>query len=294
MEGVLGNQLVQSAEEGADFLLFGFIFRKTEGRLFYSRFRDREDFGALHYGELRTAVEQHRPDVVCLVGDFLDAEDLPPSNERLTPTGAALALAALPCEIVLARGNHEDYENWPEFEAAWQTTGRTLNAPHRSAVKFGQLVIVGFPCGLGDDSAWSAGREPTSHDPEEWMSDLLRTTGPAGLHLPLDQLCGGTIVCGMTGSGKTVSVVNPLTLQLAALEATTTPPRLKPAAGGRKSVTPWPSTPGNGWSRGKRPPGRSSIARRSSSFRTAARGWSFLSNATVRRPPFNPLPRIPL
>ena len=58
------------------------------------------------YGELRTAVEQHRPDVVCLVGDFLDAEDLPPSNERLTPTGAALALAALPCEIVLARGNH--------------------------------------------------------------------------------------------------------------------------------------------------------------------------------------------
>jgi len=132
------------------------------------------------YGELRTAVEQHRPDVVCLVGDFLDAEDRPPSNERLTPTGAALALAALPCEIVLVRGNHEDYENWLEFEAAWQTTGRTLNALHCSAVKFGQLVIVGFPCSLGDDAAYSAGRESASHEPEEWVSNLLRATGPAG------------------------------------------------------------------------------------------------------------------
>ncbi len=58
------------------------------------------------YCELRAAVEKHRPAVVCLAGDFLDAEDLPPSNARLTPTAAALALAALPCEVVFSRGNH--------------------------------------------------------------------------------------------------------------------------------------------------------------------------------------------
>jgi len=57
------------------------------------------------------------------------------------------------------------------------------------------------------------------------LADLSVDLG--GLHLPLDQLCGGTIVCGMTGSGKTVSVVNPLTLQLAALEAAN--PARKPA-----------------------------------------------------------------
>ena len=48
-----------------------------------------------------------------------------------------------------------------------------------------------------------------------------------GLRLPVDQLCGGTLVCGMTGSGKTVSVVNPLALQFAALEAAN--PARKPA-----------------------------------------------------------------
>ena len=98
------------------------------------------------YAELRTAVEKHRPAVVCLAGDFLDARNQRPSNERLTPTAAALDLAALPCEVVFSRGNHEIFENWLEFKAAWDTTGRTLNAPHYSAVKVGQLVIFGFPC----------------------------------------------------------------------------------------------------------------------------------------------------
>jgi len=40
-----------------------------------------------------------------------------------------------------------------------------------------------------------------------------------GLHFPVDQLCGGLLVCGMTGSGKTVSVVNPIAQQFAALKS---------------------------------------------------------------------------
>ena len=132
------------------------------------------------YAELRTAVEKHRPAVVCLAGDFLDARNQRPSNERLTPTAAALDLAALPCEVVFSRGNHEIFENWLEFKAAWDTTGRTLHAPHYSAVKVGQLVIVGFPCCFGDAEAFAAGREPVSYEPEVWMSRLLRETGPAG------------------------------------------------------------------------------------------------------------------
>lgn len=135
------------------------------------------------YGELRAAVERHRPAAVCLVGDFLDAEELPPTNERLTPTGAALALAALPSEVILIRGNHESWDNWPEFEAAWRTTGRTLHALHGTAVKVGQLTIVGFPCGLGDEGAFAAGRELDPYGPEEWLSELLITTGPAGRSL---------------------------------------------------------------------------------------------------------------
>jgi len=132
------------------------------------------------YGELRAAVGKHKPDAVCLVGDFLDDEELPPSNDRLTPTAAALALAALPCEVVLVRGNHESWDNFPEFEAAWRTTGRTLHALHGSAVKVGQLTILGFPCGLGDEGAFAAGRELDPYGPEEWLSELLMVTGPAG------------------------------------------------------------------------------------------------------------------
>jgi hypothetical protein len=65
-----------------------------------------------------------------------------------------------------------------------------------------------------------------SHDQlSSTLADLSVELG--GLPLPLDQLCGGTLVCGMTGSGKTVSVVNPLALQLAALEAAN--PARKPA-----------------------------------------------------------------
>lgn len=56
-------------------------------------------------------------------------------------------------------------------------------------------------------------------------SDLTVRLG--GLTCPVEQLCGGTLVCGMTGSGKTVSIVNPLALQFAALEGKN--PARKPA-----------------------------------------------------------------
>ncbi len=49
------------------------------------------------------------------------------------------------------------------------------------------------------------------------LADLSVQLG--SLRFPLDQLCGGLLVCGMTGSGKTVSVVNPLAQQFAALKS---------------------------------------------------------------------------
>lgn len=132
------------------------------------------------YEGLRAAVAQHQPAVVAVVGDFLDAEGLPPSSERLTPAAAALALAALPSEVVLARGNHEDWEVWPAFEQAWQSTGRELHALHGTVAQFGELAIVGFPCWLGDDEAYSEGRPLSQYHPEHWLPNLLKHTGPAG------------------------------------------------------------------------------------------------------------------
>ena len=57
------------------------------------------------------------------------------------------------------------------------------------------------------------------------LADLSVQLGT--LRFPLDQLCGGLLVCGMTGSGKTVSVVNPLAQQFAGLKSKQ--PTRKPA-----------------------------------------------------------------
>jgi predicted MPP superfamily phosphohydrolase len=73
------------------------------------------------YVELGAAVDKHRPDVVALVGDFLDA--LGSEHKQLTTANCAKALAALPCKnIIFTRGNHE-YDNWSEFEGTWSKTG---------------------------------------------------------------------------------------------------------------------------------------------------------------------------
>ena len=55
---------------------------------------------------------------------------------------------------------------------------------------------------------------------QQLSSKLSGLTIPlGGLRLPVEQLCGGLLVSGMTGSGKTVSVVNPLATQFALLKA---------------------------------------------------------------------------
>ncbi len=128
------------------------------------------------YEQLSAAVERHKPDVLACVGDFLDAEfeaDVIPSAE------AAKILAGLPCEVVFARGNHEDWR-WPEFEAAWHATGRSLLALHGTACSFGPLVAIGFPCWMGSDEHYGRDRHLDRYSPEDWLPKLIRTWGPAG------------------------------------------------------------------------------------------------------------------
>jgi hypothetical protein len=80
-------------------------------------------------------------------------------------------------EIVFVRGNHED-SNWWEFQDAWRSTGRKLVKLHGQAGVFGPAVIIGFPCYLGDDTAFAEG-EPAlpPYDPGVWLSKLLKQLG---------------------------------------------------------------------------------------------------------------------
>ncbi len=128
------------------------------------------------YLELAAAVDEHRPDVVALVGDFLDA--LGSEHKQLTTANCAKALAELPCKnIIFTRGNHE-YDNWWEFEGAWATTGRKMHALHGEAFVANPLVAVGFPCDLGDETAFVGNRKRLPFPPRQWLSSLLRQHSP--------------------------------------------------------------------------------------------------------------------
>jgi Icc-related predicted phosphoesterase len=126
---------------------------------------------------LREVVAQRKPDIVALVGDFLHAFD---DNEgRMTVEDCAEQLSKLPCpEIVFVRGNHED-EAWWLFAEAWNKSGRPLYALHGQAFTHGPLMILGFPCHMGDETAFIGDREPLAYDPDEWLPEVILSTGRA-------------------------------------------------------------------------------------------------------------------
>jgi Icc-related predicted phosphoesterase len=133
--------------------------------------------GRFLYQLLERAVQKHRPEVVALVGDFLDAT--PGTTERLDNDEAARFLAALPCkEVVFVRGNHED-EAWSTFSEAWRRSRRRMHALHGEAFGFGPLTLLGFPCFLGEESAFLSSRLPLPVDPREWLPDVMRRHGDA-------------------------------------------------------------------------------------------------------------------
>jgi Icc-related predicted phosphoesterase len=127
--------------------------------------------------ELREVVAQSKPDIVALVGDFLHAFD--DNGGRMTVEDCAGLLSKLPCaEIVFVRGNHED-DAWWLFAEAWNKGGRPLHALHGQVFTHGPLTILGFPCHMGDETAFLGDRKPLGYDPDEWLPEVILPTGRA-------------------------------------------------------------------------------------------------------------------
>lgn len=133
------------------------------------------------YERLAAAVAVRKPDVVCLVGDFLDLDGL--GEGFLTPEAAACELADLTAgrQVVFVRGNHEDFD-WPRFELTWRAIRPDLHALHGSSVTIGGLTILGFPCQMGDSRYYAHGRPLPcpSHDTAGWLDPLMDRLGAAG------------------------------------------------------------------------------------------------------------------
>jgi len=131
------------------------------------------------YDELEIAVLWHKPDLLAVIGDFLDLDDA--GGRELSRADCGRRLNALPCEVVFVRGNHES-QGWRAFADAWRSGRRMrpLNALHCEAYVQGPLVIVGFPCRLGDEFHYLAGREPSHEDrSSKWLEQVMRKHGAA-------------------------------------------------------------------------------------------------------------------
>ncbi len=156
------------------------------------------DLHQLHelYAQLRRVVESHRPDVVAVVGDFLEA--VVQDDGCLSVKTAATQLASLPVQhLVFARGNHED-EEWPQFVSAWPHDKKPLVALHGTTYQAGPLTLIGFPCRTGFDGHWRRSLPATGNvvmpgaqphrkalpwKTRKWLEPLLASTGNAGLSL---------------------------------------------------------------------------------------------------------------
>lgn len=123
------------------------------------------------YEQLAAAVEEHRPDVVALVGDFLNVWQHGGAFLSIEECSRRLNALAAP-DIICVRGNHED-DNWLDL-----IPGR-IQRLNGSAFCLGPMVIVGFPCLLGDETWFLEGDPDVSPDASEWFPKILRKYGPA-------------------------------------------------------------------------------------------------------------------
>lgn len=130
----------------------------------------------LLYAQLAEAVGLHRPDAVALVGDFLDCGNIDPDRLDLRACAEAIAALEVP-EIILTRGNHEDW-NYPAFSEVLAATGRTWTTLHGEAHAVGPLTVVGFPSLLGDETAFTLAKDPLPRGPGDWLSRIIRRLGP--------------------------------------------------------------------------------------------------------------------
>src|SRR5437879_8471627 len=130
------------------------------------------------YAQLREAVTRHKPDILALVGDFLDATG--DHKDKLSTEECAQALSRMPCpETVFVRGNHED-SAWFSFADTWQRSGKELHMLDGQAFTYGPLVIVGFPCLMGHGDGLF---DSVPADPNRWLPKLIRPFGPAARSL---------------------------------------------------------------------------------------------------------------
>jgi Icc-related predicted phosphoesterase len=124
--------------------------------------------------DLKNAVDEQHPDVLALVGDFLEGTERTSGRYSAEEIAARLSSLNVP-EIVFVKGNHDPVK-LPEFRRHWAiATDRPLRILDRQAVAVGPLAVVGFPCLLGN---WEDDLEELAQT-DTWMPRLVGEFGAA-------------------------------------------------------------------------------------------------------------------
>ena len=140
---------------------------------------------AVLYEALVKLCDEVKPDAVVLGGDFLHGTGLLPygRTRQLMPTQCAVELQAVSVPILFVRGNHED-ENWLEFREAWRSLRQ--KAPLRlngSFAEIGSVGVIGSPCAMGQEEAFSEGEPLGGEHYGYWLPTLLEDHGDAARQL---------------------------------------------------------------------------------------------------------------
>jgi len=140
---------------------------------------------AVLYAALVKLAAEIKPDAIILGGDFLHGTGLLPygKTRQLTPTQCAVELQAIAVPLLFVRGNHED-ENWFEFRDAWKSLHDS--APVRlngSFAMIGGVGVVGFPCAMGHEEAFSEGEPLGGEHYQYWFRHLFAEHGDDAMRL---------------------------------------------------------------------------------------------------------------
>ncbi|MBB5031099.1 metallophosphoesterase family protein [Prosthecobacter vanneervenii] len=134
---------------------------------------------AVLYAALIKLADEVKPDAIILGGDFLHGTGMLPYGQtpQLTPTLCAVELQSIKQPLFFVRGNHED-ENWLEFSQVWQSLHeRSPSRLHGSFTMIGEVGVVGFPCAMGQEEAFSEGVPLGGKHYSAWLPRLVAEHG---------------------------------------------------------------------------------------------------------------------
>lgn len=134
---------------------------------------------AVLYAALVKLANEIKPDAIILGGDFLHGTGMLPYGQtrQLPPTLCAVELHTIARPMLLVRGNHED-ENWFEFRDAWKSLhGSDPIRLNGGFALIGDVGVVGFPCAMGQEEAFSEGEPLGGEHYTYWFRHLLADHG---------------------------------------------------------------------------------------------------------------------